>query len=193
METNKNLHCSFCNSPFVISNGHRLTVIRQIKSSENQTSLQKMMIQIPVCKHCDKQISPFIYYNFRLMLVLAIIAFICVLIGIVQKELFSQTVIGSICVLVVTVFGFAIFLIPWFWGISKIDDSFVIPIDKEPYAGISFIDFLVKNGFVTEKEEPRIIDIHDTGFMPLSMIKVVLKNRYNVEIVETDKDKDKGK
>ena len=191
METNKHSHCSFCNSPFVISKGHRLTVLRQVRSSENQTSLQKMMVKIPVCKNCDKQISPFIYYNTRLMQIIAIIAFICVLIGVFQKELFNQTIIGTIGVVIITLIGFALFLLPWFWGVSNIDDSFVIPLDKEPYAGIPCIDFLVKNGFVTEKEEPRIIDISDKPFLPLSMIKSVLKNSYNVEIVETDKEKDK--
>lgn len=193
METNKNSHCSFCNSPFATSKGHRLTVIRQIKSSENQTSIQKMMIQIPACKNCDKQLSPFYHYNFRLMLIFAAIAFICVLIGIVQKELFSQTVIGSIVIIIITLIGFALFLLPWLWGVSIIEDSFVIPIDKEPYASIPSIDFLIKNGFVTEKEEPRIINISDKTFIPLPLIKYLLKNKYNIEIVETDKDKDKDK
>ena len=104
MDTKNNM-CAFCDKPNAELERFRLTVSRRIKPKDKLAVTEELVIEIPICHNCHKRVSQYTNLSFKLFVVMAIIAFVCLMIGIFQKQLFSHTFIGALITVILIPIG----------------------------------------------------------------------------------------
>lgn len=184
METNKNSHCTFCNSLLSTSRTHSIAVVRNVEGYGIRLRTEKIIVELPVCKNCNKKLSPFIHYNKIIALVLYVLAFICVLIGIFQKELFTHSPIGATFIIIFTPIVLAVSLLLLGIGTIEIDSSFTLPLNNENYNKVDAVKFIMDNGFVLENEPPKTFNFKYDKVTPIAIVKKMLVEKYHVEVRE---------
>ena len=132
---------------------------------------QKLSLVFPICDNCSHSVHSQKELIEKFALIASIFLFIVITWGFIQKEAFSNNLLGGLILFVICIgVGVGITYIGYDLFTAEIfDDAFSPSCKEEPYKSLSIVKYVVDNGFVDE-DDYKVIKADSPNYVPLPEI-----------------------
>lgn len=182
MKDNLTKICVFCGAPATAPKHNEVLEIHRLcKRPQKSDRIDKISITLPTCPACYRKHHPFYKIGAILPLCAGIIAVVCVIFSLIQKDFFSGSgVLGAIVTLLFTAGG--AFLFTWFGYLMTtwlFDDAFKVSIKVKPYSDLEAVKYIKSKGFIdADDNDYVVVNTEDAKFISIQTFREELQYKY---------------
>lgn len=177
----KSKKCAYCSSMVTRPKDTiKLKLHRRVNTSENEVVDEMITLRVPVCQSCQNHFRSDSKLMLRLSTITAILLSSSILISLIRREVFDESVLfGILCFLFSAILSSGFSFLGFAVAFMLLDRAFVpsTNIPNDYYSIV--IGWLRERGFVGINEDTSTIDSFDEHYESLDSIKKILGNEMN--------------
>ena len=182
MKANLTNKCVFCGASATGSKHNEVLEIHRLcKRPQKSDRIDKISITLPTCSACYRKHHPFHKIGYFLPLYAGIIAVVCVIYSLIQKDFFSGSgVLGAIFTLLFTAGG--AFMFTWFGYLMTtllFDDAFKASVKVKPYSDLEAVKYIKSKGFIDVGDNDYVVvNTEDAKYISVETFREELQYKY---------------